>query len=85
MLSLDDIGRVIAVERHKVRLSQTGLARRAQVSRPTIERLENGRASDLGYSKLVRILATLGLELRLHELTPARPTLDDLLREDSDA
>jgi len=83
MLSLDDIGRQIASARKNRQLTQTELANRAGVSRPTIDLLENGRATEIGYSKLVRILAAIGLELRLQAITPERPTLDDLLKEGS--
>ena len=46
--------------------------------------LENGRAREIGYSKLVRILLVVGLELRLQPLALERPTLDDLMKEDTD-
>lgn len=83
MLGLTEIGRRIAPARKKRQLTQTALANRAGVSRPTIDLLENGRATEIGYSKLVRILAAVGLELSLQAIAPERPTLDDLLKEDS--
>ncbi len=83
MTSLLEIGRQIAFARKSRHLTQIALANRAGVSRPTIDLLENGRASEIGYSKLVRILAAVGLELRLQAIAPERPTLDDLLKEDS--
>jgi hypothetical protein len=49
-----------------------------------VDLLENGRAHEIGYSKLTRILAVVGLELRLQSMAPERPTLDDLLKESSD-
>jgi transcriptional regulator with XRE-family HTH domain len=84
MLGLDEIGRELASARKTRRLSQSDLAHRAGVSRPTIDLIENGRARDLGYSKLIRILAAVGLELKLQPITPERPTLDDLLKESGD-
>ena len=81
MFSLADVGERIATARKGCRFTQLELAKRAGVSRSTIDLLENGRATEIGYSKLVRILAVLGLELRLQPMTPERPTLDDLLRE----
>ena len=84
MLSLAAIGRQIASARKDRQLTQTELANRAGVSRPTIDLLENGRATEIGYSKLVRILAAIGYEFRLQAIAPERPTLDDLLREDID-
>ena len=83
MNSLTEIGTRIASARKERRLTQTELASRAGVSRPTIDLLENGRASEIGYSKLARILAAVGFELRLQTIAQERPTLDDLLKEDS--
>jgi transcriptional regulator with XRE-family HTH domain len=82
MLSLADLGQRIASARKGKRLTQSELANRAHVSRPTIDLIENCRAAEIGYSKLVRILAAVGLELELRSIAPARPTLDDLLNEE---
>jgi transcriptional regulator with XRE-family HTH domain len=84
MIGLSDLGRDIARARKDTRLTQVELAKRAGVSRATIDLLENGRAREIGYSKLVRILLVVGLELRLQPLALERPTLDDLMREDTD-
>ena len=46
-----------------------------------VDALENGRATDLGYSKLARILGVLGLEMRIGPAAARRPTLDELLKE----
>lgn len=83
MLSLAEIGQQVASARKSRRLTQTVLANRAGVSRPTIDLLENSRATEIGYSKLARILAAVGLEFRLQAIAPERPTLDDLLKEES--
>jgi transcriptional regulator with XRE-family HTH domain len=82
MVSLWEIGRRIASARKETRFTQLELAMKAGVSRPTIDLLENGRATEIGYSKLVRILSALGLELRLQPVAHERPRLDDLLREE---
>lgn len=82
MFGLAEIGRRIAVARKQIGLTQVELARKAGVSRPTIDLLENGRATEIGYSKLARILAVLGLEFRLQPVSPQRPTLEDLLNEE---
>ena len=84
MIGLGDLGRDIADARKGARLTQFELAKRAGVSRATIDLLENDRAREIGYSKLVRILHVVGLELRLQPIAQERPTLDDLLREDAD-
>jgi len=84
MLDLPSIGTQIAQRRKSLRLSQTTLARKAGVSRATLEALENGRTGELGFSKVTRLLAALGLELKLQAASSHRPTLDELLQEDSD-
>jgi transcriptional regulator with XRE-family HTH domain len=81
MDAMEDIGKEIAARRKAQRLRQADLASRAGVSRATLEALENGRAAEIGYSKLARILSALGLELRLGPAGTRRPTLDELLSE----
>jgi transcriptional regulator with XRE-family HTH domain len=84
MLDLTLIGQQIAESRKKLKLSQAALARKAGISRATLEALENGRAGELGFSKLTKLLAALGLELTLQAASSHRPTLDELLKEDRD-
>ncbi|HXN29061.1 MAG TPA: helix-turn-helix transcriptional regulator [Candidatus Acidoferrales bacterium] len=84
MLDLTLIGQRIAESRKKLKLSQAALARKAGISRATLEALENGRAGELGFSKLTKLLAALGLELTLQAASSHRPTLDELLKEDRD-
>jgi transcriptional regulator with XRE-family HTH domain len=84
MLNLPAIGPQIASRRKALGLSQFALARKAKVSRATIDALENGRSGELGFSKLTNILSALGLELKLQEANLQRPTLDELLKEDRD-
>lgn len=85
MTTLAEIGQRIASARKQNRLTQLDLAKKAGISRSTIDLLENGRATEIGYSKLTRILAVLGLEFRLQPVSPQRPTLDDLLKEDAES
>lgn len=84
MVALGVVGQSIAAARKRNRYTQTELARKAGVSRATIDLLENGRAREIGYSKLVRMLAAVGLELSLQAASLERPTLDDLLRGSGD-
>ena len=84
VLNLDSIGAQIAERRKKLKLSQAALGRKAGVSRATIDALENGRAGELGFAKLTKLLAALGLELTLQAASSQRPTLDELLEEDRD-
>ena len=82
MLDLISIGEQIAQSRKKLKLSQAALSSRAGLSRATLDALENGRAGELGFSKVVKLLAALGLELRLQTAHSQRPTLDELMQEE---
>jgi transcriptional regulator with XRE-family HTH domain len=84
MQDLIAIGGRIAERRKELKLSQTVLSRKAGISRATLDALENGRTGELGFSKLTRLLAAIGLELKLQPASSPRPTLDDLLREADD-
>ncbi len=77
METIGSIGKQIALARKERRLRQLDLAENSHLSRATIDALENGRASDIGISKLSRILAVLGLELAIRP-AGSRPTLDEL-------
>ena len=81
MLLLVDIAEEIAKQRKAVGLSRAELAKRALVSRSTLEALENGRIGELGYAKVNRILTALGMEFKLQEMNHSRPTLDELMIE----
>ena len=84
MLDLISIGEQVATHRKRLKLSQAELSRKAGISRATLDALENGRAGELGFSKVARLLAALGLELALHTAGSRRPTLDELMQEDRD-
>ena len=81
MLDLTTLGTLIAKHRTAQRLTQAELALRARVGRSTLDALENGRTAELGFGKIARILAALGLSLRLGEANRGRPTLEDLISE----
>ena len=82
MLTLSTIGAQIAAKRKKLGLSQAELARKASLSRATLDALENGRSGELGFSKVTKLLSALGLGLKLQESGSPRPTLDELMEED---
>jgi transcriptional regulator with XRE-family HTH domain len=84
MLDLIFLGAQIAAHRKKLKLSQIALARKAGISRATLDALENGRAGEVGFAKLTKLLTALGLELKLQDASSHRPTLDELLQEDRD-
>jgi transcriptional regulator with XRE-family HTH domain len=58
------------------------LASRAGIGRSTLDALENGRTSELGFGKVARLLASLALELQIVDARRSRPTLDDLRNDD---
>jgi transcriptional regulator with XRE-family HTH domain len=82
MITLASIGEQIAVKRKAFGLSQVALANQSRIGRSTLDALENGRLGELGLSKIVRVLSVLGLELRIQESAPHRPTFEELLEED---
>lgn len=84
MVDLSKIGGLIAFRRKALKLTQKALADRARVGRSTLDALENGRAGELGFTKVARILTALGMGLRVVEAPGHRPTLEDLLEEDDD-
>ena len=83
-MDLLSIGAEIAQRRKTQKLTQLALSKKAGISRATLDALENGRAGELGFSKVTKLLAALGLELRLQSASSQRPTLDELLEEDRD-
>jgi transcriptional regulator with XRE-family HTH domain len=84
MLNLTSIGAKVAERRKSTGLSQSALARKAGVSRATLDAIENGRSGELGFSKVSKILSAVGLELKLQEANLERPTLEDLIEEHRD-
>lgn len=83
-MTLLSIGEQIAARRKALGLSQAALAKQAKVGHSTLDALENGRLGELGFSRIVRILSVLGLELKIQETAGRRPTLDELMEEDRD-
>ena len=81
MFTLPVLGNAIATRRKAMGLSQKVLAGKAGVGRSTLDALENARLGELGFVKVARILAALGLKLKLQDVGPDRPTLEGLLEE----
>lgn len=84
MTDLLQIGEAIKRERKARKLTRDALAKMARVSRARIEAVENQRAPDIGFKKLLRLLNALGLDLRLTAYNRGRPTLDDLRAEQAE-
>jgi transcriptional regulator with XRE-family HTH domain len=81
MITLNSLGEQISATRKKLGMSQIELARKASISRATLDALENGRSGEMGFSKITRLLSALGLSLNLQEAGTHRPTLDELMNE----
>ena len=82
-MSLSDMGKLICKARKIRKISQGDLACHLGMSRSTISGIENGRMPEIGVRKLFSICTALGLELQIKEKT-ARPTLQELLKEQDD-
>jgi len=63
-MRLAEIGSRIRTQRLDMGLTQEQLAKLTELSRTTINQLENGTLRDLGYAKLAHILGVLGLDLQ---------------------
>lgn len=82
MMTLDKLATEVRRARKAKGFSQSELGRRANVSRAHIDRLENRRLSDVGFSALMRILRALDVDLALMPYNHGRPTLTELRRHD---
>jgi HTH-type transcriptional regulator/antitoxin HipB len=83
-MTLQDIGQTIAHTRKRKKITQTSLAASLGMSRATVSGIENGTVSEIGIRKVLSVCAALGLELVAQEKT-RRPTLQQLMKEQSDA
>lgn len=74
VLTIRDIaglGSMVRAARARAGLTQAALAAACRLSRQTIAQLEAGTFSDLGIRKVERVLANLGLRLRVEPAAPA--------------
>jgi transcriptional regulator with XRE-family HTH domain len=81
-MDLIEIGELIKTARKTKGWSQTELSEKSGVSRARIEALENARIAEIGFKHLMRIMNSLGLDLRVTQLNRGRPTLEDLAAEE---
>lgn len=65
-MNLAELGSQIQAKRIQAGLSQNQLAKLSGLSRVTINKLENGKLTDLGYAKLKIILDLVGLHVNTH-------------------
>ena len=83
MNSIADIATALSASRKRQKLTQRELARAAHVSLSTLKALEGHRGDEIGFTKLSRLLAVLGLELKLQTMASNRPTLEEILAEEA--
>jgi transcriptional regulator with XRE-family HTH domain len=76
-MDLPELGYLVRFRRECVGLSQERLARLSDLSRATINQLENGTLVDLGVRKLANLMDLLGLQF---EATLRKPTSRHSLR-----
>lgn len=83
----DTLGGAVRRARLRAGLTQAALAAACGLARQTVAQLESGRFSDLGIRKVERVLAHLGLRLRVEAAaeTPARTRIGRLLRARGEA
>ena len=74
-MNLADIGLLVQARREALGLSQARLARLSDLSRATINQLENGSLLDLGTHRLLGLLQLLGMDLTAQTRKPQRKAL----------
>ena len=68
ILRLAEIGHRIRQARTALGMTQLALAQRADLARGTINQLERGTATDIGVTKLLKVLSEVGLAMQVDEL-----------------
>lgn len=80
MTTLADISEELKTARTEAGLTQAELARRADVSRTTLARMETLAKNDMSVAVLVRLLEAAGYDLKVVKVGHSR-TLEDILAE----
>lgn len=80
MTTLADISEQLKTARTEAGLTQAELARRADVSRTTLARMETLAKNDMSVAALVRLLEAAGYDLKVVKVGHSR-TLEDILAE----
>jgi transcriptional regulator with XRE-family HTH domain len=70
MHDIVELGSTVRAARTRADLTQSAVAAACGLSRQTVAQLEAGSFSDLGIRKIERVLARLGLRLRVEAVTP---------------
>jgi transcriptional regulator with XRE-family HTH domain len=80
MTTLADMAEQLKLARRQAGLSQAELARRADVSRTTLARMETLARGDMSVSVLLKLLEAAGYDLKVVKVGHQR-TLEDILAE----
>lgn len=80
MINFAELSEQIIALRKAAGYTQIELAEYSGVSRATINALENGRASDIGVKKLIKLLTVLEHELHFRPRHPF-PTFEELMEK----
>ena len=67
----------LSILRKQNGISQEQMAKDLRISRATISSFENGKASDIGFKKVLQIVEYLGFEFTIKEKSPF-PTFEEL-------
>ncbi|WP_373000940.1 helix-turn-helix transcriptional regulator [Sulfurimonas sp.] len=76
-MDFKEFGEYLSLLRKQNNISQEQMAKDLRISRATISSFENGRASDVGFKKVLQIVEYLGFELNVKEKSPF-PTFEEL-------
>ncbi|RBH55805.1 helix-turn-helix domain-containing protein [Pseudomonas sp. MWU13-2860] len=69
MRTLRELGAEVAIRRRALGLKQLDVAKRSGVTAESLSRFERGRTSEFGSRKLMAVLAAVGMELALVEIS----------------
>ena len=83
-MDLIDLGERVRRERRAAGITQQELAQKSGVSRLRIVQFENGQVFDMKFGTVMQILEAVGMTLALDRPRSARPTLDDIRKEQED-
>ena len=75
-MNLQGVGRLVAERRRALGHTLHALAAEAQVGRSTLAALEAGKLRELGYAKVARICAAVGLVLEARPLALEKPLVN---------
>ena len=76
-MDYQSLGQTLSTLRQQNGVSQQTLANHLDISRATINALENNRSGDIGIRKVMKILDYLGKELAIRDKSPF-PTFEEL-------